>query len=136
MFLYQIEKFADELEDFKEDIEGVLGALWEEGEEEGGGRHIGQLGTLQDAVEVREETEEVGSGVLEALRTVKVILHLYIALSSHTEVGTCVVQGLTERCDQLRDEVLRGLELSEKARCVHSAPTTLPSITYLPLSSM
>jgi hypothetical protein len=48
-------------------------------------------------VEVREETEEVGASVCEALRTVK---------------------ELTEGCDQLRDEVLRGLELSEKARCV------------------
>ena len=79
MFMYQIEKFADELEDFKEDIEGVLGALWEEGEEEGEGRRSGQLGTLQDAVEVREETEEVGSGVFEASRTVKVILQCICA---------------------------------------------------------
>ena len=78
MFMYQIEKFADELEGFKEDIEGVFGALWEEGEEEGGGRRSGQLGTLQDAVEVREETEEVGSGVFEASRTVKVYCNVHV----------------------------------------------------------
>ena len=30
----------------------------------------------------------------------------------------CSLQELAETCDQLRDEVLRGLELSEKARFV------------------
>ena len=49
--------------------ESVEGAGWEEGEE---GRSVGGLGTLQDAVNVREETEEVGDGVWEAVRCVKV----------------------------------------------------------------
>ena len=69
----------------------MLGALWEEGEEEGGGRSVGGLGTLQDAVEVREETEEVGAAVCEALRTVKVILQCIHVCKAYIEVGTCVV---------------------------------------------
>lgn len=69
---HQIDRFADELEVFKEDMESVLGVGWEEEEEEEGGRSVGGLGTLQDAVEVREETDEVGSGVWEAVNTVKV----------------------------------------------------------------
>lgn len=104
----------DELEEFKEDVVTVLGAAWEDGEEGGEGvKSVGELGTLQDAVEVREETEEVGSHVWEAVTAMKVIvaflmvcvLNLYYTL-----------QELSDNCDQLRDEVLRGLELCEKAR--------------------
>lgn len=67
----QIDRFADELEEFKEDVVSVLGAAWEEGEGEGA-KSIGELGTLQDAVEVREETGEVGSAVREAATEIKV----------------------------------------------------------------
>ena len=62
-------------------------------------------------------------------------MYMCTALLSHIEVGTCVVQGLTERCDQLRDEVLRGLELSEKARCVHPV-CSYHTVTNPPLSSV
>ena len=68
----QIDRFADDLESFKEEVESVLGAGWDEGEEGEGTRSVGGLGTLQDTVEVREETEEVGSGVWEAVTSMKV----------------------------------------------------------------
>ena len=71
----QIDKFADELEEFKEEMENVLGVCWEDGE---GEKSVGRLGTLQDAVEVREEMGEVGSGVLEAVNTVKVRTSVYM----------------------------------------------------------
>ncbi|CAI8058243.1 Nuclear pore complex protein Nup214, partial [Geodia barretti] len=89
----EIDRFVMELEDFKESVEGVLGEGWEEGERERG--EVAGLGSVRDAVEVREEEEEVERDVQAAVNCVK---------------------ELAETCDQLRDEVLRGLELSEKAR--------------------
>ena len=62
-----------ELEDFKEGVEGVLGERWENGED---GRGVARLGSARDAVEVREEVEEVGKGVREAVRWVKVRRHI------------------------------------------------------------
>ena len=59
-----------ELEDFKESVEGVLGEGWEEGEGERG--EVAGLGSVRDAVEVREEEEEVERDVQEAVNCVKV----------------------------------------------------------------
>ena len=60
--------FVDDLEGLKEEMESVFG-VWEDGEGEGG---MGELGTLQDAVEVSEETAEVASGVWASVKAVKV----------------------------------------------------------------
>ena len=118
LLVNQIDRFADELEGFKEDVISVLGAAWEEGEGEGeeeGVKSIGELGTLQDAVEVREETEEVGSAVWEAVTGMKV--HVDVAFLTLSIVHSDYdMQELSSHCDQLQDEVLRGLELCEKAR--------------------
>ena len=92
----------------------MLGAGWEEGEgEEEGAKSIGELGTLQDAVEVREETEEVGSAVWEAVTAMKVNVAFQTFIIVHSDYD---MQELSSNCDQLQDEVLRGLELCEKAR--------------------
>ena len=65
----QIERFVLELEDFKESVGAVLGEQWEDWEEGGG---VAGLGSARDAVEVREEREEVGRAVQEPLKWVKV----------------------------------------------------------------
>ena len=62
--------FVDDLEGLKEEMESVFG-VWEDGEGEGE-RGMGELGTLQDAVEVSEETAEVASGVWASVKAVKV----------------------------------------------------------------
>ena len=66
----QIDRFVMELEDFKESVEGVLGEGWEEGERERG--EVAGLGSVRDAVEVREEEEEVEKDVQAAVNCVKV----------------------------------------------------------------
>ena len=62
-----------ELEEFKEAVEGVLGDQWEEPQQE---RGVAKLGSAKDAVEVREEMEEVGRGVCDVVRLVKVSARL------------------------------------------------------------
>lgn len=61
-----------ELEEFKESLEEVLGEQWED-EKELEQRGIVGLGSVRDAVEVREEREEVEREVQEAVRQVKVL---------------------------------------------------------------
>lgn len=66
----QIDRFVLELEDFKENVEEVLGEGWEEGEE--GRGEVTGLGTARHAVEMKEEGEEVERDVQEAVNCVKV----------------------------------------------------------------